>query len=370
MSEPTNTRKTLRRAIAQELKMPFFRRYTTGELTFDTTTTTSKVIDADLTQKDSFWNGSWFYGLFAGDMSIIRSFDAANNAGQLEMPMATLPSDTDSRAYEIHTAWNASEIHAAINRSIQAVGRIFPVSTVDSTIIMQENKLEYSVTGLALSPFVINKIFVENAGTIITGVATAGGATSITVQSVPSDIDTAWKISIYAGTGAGQIRNYASNVGNVITVIAWTTQPDSTSKYAMWDPTEELYPWSQIRAVATDSKEFPDVIRFAQLMPQYYGMRIRIEYLSLPQELSSDTDATIVPKEYIVNKAISILHGQSIGDTKSDRDLHFAEQQRYEKAADLYVSRYAPHDPDTQIPTFEEAGISPLINDPLDWLGN
>jgi hypothetical protein len=349
--------------------MPFFRRYAAGELTFDTTTTTSKLIDSDLTQGKNFWNGSWFYGLFAGDMSIIRSFDDVNNAGQLETPMAALPADTDVRTYEIHTAWNAAEIHAAINRAISEVGRIFPISTVDATLILQENKLEYSITGLALSPFIVNKVFIENPGSYVTGVATAGGATSITVQSVPSDITTSWKISIYAGTGAGQIRNYASNVGNVITVTAWTTQPDSTSKYAMWDPTEELYPWTQIRAVASDGKEFPDVIRFAQLMPQFYGMRIRIEYLALPQELSSDTDTTIVPKDYIVNKAISILHGQSIGDTHADRDLHFAEQQRYEKMADLFIARYAPHDPASQIPTFEELDNFPTQDDPLSWRG-
>ena len=350
--------------------MPFFRRYTAGELTFDTTTTTSKLIDSDLTQKDGFWNGSWFYGLFAGDMSIIRAFDAANNAGQLEIPMAALPADTDTRTYEIHTMWNAAEIHAAINRAISDVSRIYPESHVDTTLIFQENKLEYDITGLTYTPYILNRVFLETPNTVATGTATAGGASSITVVSVPSDIDTNFKISIYSGTGAGQIRTYASKVGNVITVsVPWTTVPDTTSKYAIWDPSEELYPWTIMINVATDSKEFPDVIRFLQMLPQYYGMRIRLEYLSLPQELTTDSSTTIVPKDYIVNKAISILHGQNIGDTKSDRDLHFAEQQRYEKAAMMYTAQNAPHTPDTTIRIFNEIGQSSSLNvdDPLGW---
>lgn len=366
MSEPTTTRKVLRRAIATELGMPFFRRFSAGELTTDTGSTVSKIVDAGLTQRDGFWNNSWFYAVVAGEQSLTRSFQANDNSLILETPLTNAPADTGD-TYELHALWPPSDIHAAINQAIQESGKIFSETVVDATLVLEENQLEYSLTSLTKTPFVLNKVWLEQAGTIATGTATAGGATSITVQSVPSDIDTGWKISIYAGTGSGQIRAYVSNAGNVITVAAWTTNPDSTSKYAIWDASQEIYDWQPMHAVYTDSKEFPDVLRFRYPMPQFYGMRIKLEYQALPSELSSDTDTTIVPKKYVMDKAIAILHGQKLNDTKADRDLHYAEFQRYNASADAYLARTAPHMPDTQIQTVDQARYTAASDDPLLW---
>jgi hypothetical protein len=365
MSEPTNTRKTLRRAIASELQMPFFRRFTAGESTTDTGSTSSKIVDASLTQRDGFWNGSWNYMPGTAEQSIIRSFDAGTKAYQLETPLAAAPADTGD-AYEIHTLWAASEIHAAINRAIQGASRIFPESVVDATLVMQEGVLEYSLTGLTKSVFQLNKVWIENPGTVLRGTASAGAAATITLESVPTDIDTGWKISIYAGTGKGQVKSYVSNVGNVVTVAAWTTQPDNTSKYALWDASDEIYDWVPLSHIYMDTLEFPDVLRLRGRWPQHFGMRMRLEYLGVPAELSAETDTTIVPKEYVVRMACSILHGQKLNDTKSDRDLHSYETDRYEKMANAYVALNAPHLPGSTIPTYDQAIYIPSDN-PLGW---
>ena len=365
MSEPTNTRKILRRAIATELDMPFFRRFPAGESTTDTGSTASKIIDASLTQRDGFWSGHWFYAVVAAEQSLARTFQANDNSVALETPLTAAPADTGD-TFEMHTMWPPSSIHAAINQAIQEAAKIFTETIVDATIIIEEDQLEYSLTGLSRTPFILNKVWIENPGSIQTGTATAGAAATITVQSVPSDIDTGWRISIYAGAGAGQSRAYISNAGNVITVSAWTTQPDSTSKYALWDAAQEIYDWLPFHAVYQDAKEFPDVLRFRARHPQFYGMRLRLEYQALPQELSSDTDTTVVPKKYVMDKAIAILHGQKLNDTKADRDLHYAEWQRYNGQADAYLARTAPHMPDSQIQTLDVASYT-NSDDPLFW---
>ena len=59
MSEPTITLQNLRRAIARELEMPFFKRYKNGFLDADSGET-DELVDTDLTQKDKFWNGCYF----------------------------------------------------------------------------------------------------------------------------------------------------------------------------------------------------------------------------------------------------------------------------------------------------------------------
>ena len=363
MSEPTITRAELRRAVAAELQMPFARRYTSGFSTMDSTSDSTKVVDTDLRQKDAFWDGQWFYGITTGDLSLIRAYNAQARTFYLE----TERSGADTETFEIHSVWNASEIHAAINRAIQIAGRVFHQTIVDESLVYQENVLSYTISSLSTRPWILNKVFIERPATVYRGVASAGGASTITLESIPSGIDTSWKVSIYEGTGKGQVRTYASNAGSVVTVSsAWTTNPDSTSKYALWDTADERYKWESVFALSQDSKEFPDSLRFNTRFSNSYGMRIRLEYLAYPSALSADSDTTIVPKEYILPKACSILHGQRLSSTKSDRDMHYAEQQRYKEESDSFLIRNAPHTPDTLIPV--DSGLEYYDqNNPLNW---
>lgn len=87
---------------------------------------------------------------------------------------------------------------------------------------------------------VIGTFSIENrsASSLIatTGVATAGGSTSITLQSTAvatTDYYTHCLIIIVAGTGVGQAPQpiTAYNTSRVATVAGWAVNPDSTSEY-------------------------------------------------------------------------------------------------------------------------------------------
>lgn len=77
-----------------------------------------------------------------------------------------------------------------------------------------------------------------------TGTATAGGASTLT-NSAKNWATNQWansQIRITAGTGAGQIRNVASNTATVITVsAAWTVTPDATSQYSFEGNDDFIY---------------------------------------------------------------------------------------------------------------------------------
>ncbi len=366
MAETTYTRKTLRRAISRELRMPFFRRYPDGESTVDTGSTASLIKDTSLVQKDKFWNGKWFYALDTEEVALIRHFEAANRQFILEPPLTAALSETGP-TYEIHSGWSASEIHDAINRAIEKAGRIFLDTVTDKSLILQEDKLSYTVSGLTKTPYRIHKVWVENSTSVTRGTATAGGASTITVQSVPSGITTSYKISIYEGTGKGQVRNYSSAVGLQVTVDSpWVTNPSTDSKYAIWDATEEVTDWLLRNDWYEDSKEFPDIIYFRTRLTANYGTRIRIEYSAISSPLSSDTDTTIIPQDYIIAKACSILHGQRLGVSTANYDLHDREHRRLGLEADSFLAQYAPHTNDSSLRD-SESPMSYDESDPLNW---
>lgn len=74
-----------------------------------------------------------------------------------------------------------------------------------------------------------------------TGTAQAGAATTITLATGAMPVDDYYntrKVKIYEGTGAGQVRTISDYVGasKIATVSAsWTTNPDATSKYIVFD---------------------------------------------------------------------------------------------------------------------------------------
>lgn len=368
MSEATITLTELRRKIALELQMPFARRYSAGFLDADSGGSTTKFVDSALTQKDRFWDGNWFYRVASQEVSIIRGFSSNDNSGNLEVPVTTIASGDD---YEIHSIWNALDIRHAINSAIAEAGRIWPDTVVDESLILQEDKLDYTISGLTQRPWIVAKVFIENRGNIRRGTLVSATSTTFVVEntSILSDVSPAtnWRISIYAGTGAGQIRTVSSVASATGTVTAWTTTPDSTSKYALWDATEDIQPWSFIDSYRTDAKEFPSTLYLTNRYSSRYGMRIHIEYMSTPSELSLEADTTIIPHRFLVPMAISYLYGNKIADTKVDKEVYYAESERYRQQAERYLINNLPHKPDItmKLPLRPSRGTD--SNDPLDW---
>jgi hypothetical protein len=367
MAEITYTLAELRRAIAKELEMPFFKRYKNGFLDADSGDT-DELVDSQLTQKDKYWNGSWVYRVASQEVSLITNFSTSDNKLVLEVPITTFANGDD---YEIHNLWNAYDIHEAINSAIRDSRRVFFETVTDETIIVQEDKLAYSLVSLTKTPHTSQTVWLEGATTVKRGtVVSATGTTVILTASELADVDSDWMISIYAGTGAGQLRAISSVAGAEATVPAWTTNPDDTSKFALWNPTRQVYDWMPWDALRYDStKEFPDVLYFSRRPIDFQGLRIRLEYLALPAELSDEDDTTVVPISYIVPAAVSKLHSRKVKDNKADRELHFAESKRYQEMAEAWMVRNAPHRPDSNILKQHSGHYQPDTMNPLNWGG-
>lgn len=347
-------------------------RYPNGYLEMDASSTASKIIDASLSQGDKFWNGHWFYGVSTQEISKVIGYSSTDRWFFLEVPLAATPSTGDD--YEIHSIWNAIEIKQAINDIIREVGRIFPDTVSDESLIVQEDKLSYTISGLTKTPWRVNKIFIENQVNAQRGTIQSATSSTFTVEgsSVFTEVVTSsdWRVSIYAGTGKGQIRTLSSHTGAQGTVSSnWTTTPDTTSKYAFWNTADEIYDWIPVHGYRLDSKEFPDTLYFPNRMPSLYGMRIHIEYLALPSALTAEADTTIIPQGYIVPMAMSKLYGNHIAKTKADKETYYAESQRLREEADRFLVSNAPNTPDTTLksPLRRGAYGNDPNGNPLRW---
>lgn len=366
--EPTYTLQQLRRAIAKELEMPFFKRYKNGFLVADSGSVQT-LVDSDLTQKDKFWLNAWVYRIATQEASPVINFDATQNQLTFEVPITAFAA---SDQYEIHSMWGAYDIHEAINQAIRDSRRIFFETITDESIIIEENKLAYAIGGLDRVPYMIQKVWLEQPATVKRGNIVSATSTSATLPPgvVPPNLTDNWMISIYAGTGKGQVRQLTSTDGiSAVGVATWTT-PDSTSKFALWNISSQIYDWYPWHAVRYDStKEFPDLLYFSHRPVDFVGLRIRLEYVSLPIELTTETSTTVIPESYLMPAAIAILHGRRVGDNKTDRELHFAESRRYQEKAEAWLVRNAPHQPDNNILRQSSMSYQPNPSDPLNWNG-
>jgi len=343
MAVPTVTRAELRRAIGLELEMPFFMRYTDGYLTCDSTSTASKVQDSELTQPPSFWKNSWFYisdtsdtGL-DGSIRLVDDFASDSDILFLEYDLSSAP---DNLEYELHSGFNANQIHNAINRAIETSFPAFFDVVQDSTLVYQEDKLTYDISGLTYAPYIISKVEIERPWNTITGTATSGDvAYLIDTGADFSDVNTNYKISIYDGTGAGQVRSVGSVTGTtqINPSVNFDTAPDSTSKYAVWDATEEELIWYRVLDCKFDRNEYPDTLYLGNSnWSDVYGGRIRLTYATKPSALTTDSATTVVPKEYIIAKAIELLSASKIGNHRSNtRKYQYKEQLYKERAEDF-----------------------------------
>jgi hypothetical protein len=181
-------------------------------------------------------------------------------------------------------------------------------------------------------------------------------------------VNTNWYITIYAGTGAGQSRQISSVSGSEVTVADWDTNPDITSKYTLFDATEELVGWKLFTDLRFNSPEFPTTMYFNRVHPEDYGMRIRLEYVAVSGELTTESSTTNIPREYLLLKACSELHSQALSSTKADKETHYGEYKRMQDEADEYIVRNAIHIPGTVLlnPDVNERPFTTNDN-PLGW---
>jgi len=341
MAEPVSTRQQIRRAIGRLARMDFYMRYADGFVTANSTEqTTTQIAVPDLTQRDDFWNNSFVWQITSSEDRRINDFDVSSTAGflGLEYPLAAASSSLDT--LEITSLWSPTQIHAAINASLESVSMRYPDVVVDNSLVVEENRMQYALSGLTTTPWSIMQIYVERPASSITGNPT--GATATTLSDTAQDFstnDTDHFVSIYGGTGSGQLRETSTGSSDgVLTVAAWTTNPDTTSLYRYWDAGNQQIDWYRVSDVRTDAVEYPDNVYFSELYSGSYGGRIKIIYLANQTSLAADSDETTVPILYITHKALSMLHDSLIGDNRVDRGVHASLAEYYDGLADKYLA--------------------------------
>ena len=381
MSLPTSTRAVLRRAICSELGMEFFRRYgSTGYLTCDTDSATDKIVDSDLTQADDFWKNQWLYiaedsstgtaSALVGDVRLITSFSNVDNSCIVDRAYSATPVGT--LRYEIHDVWNATEIHNAINRAIRDAIPNFFDTVSDETLVLREDTLQYTISALTYRPWIISEIWIERTFDSKTGTVVSSAATSLTDTATDfSAASSNYIVSIYDGTGAGQLRTCVNGTSAGVLNIssAWTTNPDTTSKYRFWNTSEQRDDWFRVTSARFDKMEYPNTMYLSRLYQGLYGSRIRITYATDALELATDASTTVVPREFVIYKAIAYLAGSRTWGRTADREKYAILEQTMNAKAEAFRDKMAFRMDTTlwQETDYSTPGSTPSDGNPMAW---
>ena len=345
MAEPTSTRAALRQELARRLNMAFALRI--GASSTATDGGTNELIDTNrLRQADDFWNGSWLYIVNDtsgtdndGEVRFISDFVSNTRSIAVVEPFSAAVANTDE--YEIHSPWNALQMHDAINDAIDDGFPEFFDTVVDETTIIQEDTLEYALP-TTTAPYFVLGMWLERVSDKVRGTSTGGSSTTLidTGQAWTTNAFANMTIAIYDGTGAGQYATIASNNATTITVSAWsgtgTSSPDTTSKYVIKDSPTEQYDWYRITAARFDQTLWPTKVYLTARYTRSLGMALRIQYIAKPSSITTEAATTIVPSGFVTAKAQALLHGMRVADSRSDQDRHRYMHQFWESRAEAY----------------------------------
>jgi len=346
MAEPTSTRAALRQEIARRLNMAFALRI--GASSTATDGGTNELIDTNrLRQSDDFWNGSWLYIVNDtsgtdndGAVRLISDFVSSTRSIAVVEPFSAAVANTDE--YEIHSPWNALQMHDAINDAIDDAFPEFFNTVIDETIIHLEDTMAYDLP-TTFSPYYVTKIWIEEVSDKFRGTASSGSSTTLVDagQSWDNDKWNGMQVAIYDGTGKGQFATITDTTSNnTLTVAAWlgtgTTSPSTDSKYVIKDTPTEQYSWRRIPAMRFDQAYWPTKMYLTSRYTTAYGRAFRIQYIAKPGSITTESDTTIVPSGFVTAKAQAILHGMRVADSRSDQDRHRYMHQFWESRAEAY----------------------------------
>ena len=323
------------------MRMRFFRQFDTVS-TLTTVTDDQNVIDTKLTQRNDYWEGSWFYNTTLDKVSRIASSVESTGALVLETAITGMQA-TDE--YQIYDLMSPIELNRHINEALvdHSWPHFYGVYESKNAIIMVEDLRVYDLSSISPSIWWIYNMWVERASKNYRGFVVASAAGTVTLPDDISfddpDMGTTWAISIYDGTGKGQtVRYYASHSGQVMTLDAnWETEPDTTSKFAFWNTEDQRMDFSPMKFVRLSSPEYPQFLSLEQVRDDLLGMRIKFQYAGLATKLSNETDTSIIPKGFIVPQALSIIYTKMIGSAKADRSRYSSLSQEYIRLTQEYI---------------------------------
>jgi hypothetical protein len=187
-------------------------------------------------------------------------------------------------------------------------------------------------------------------------------------------VDSDYLLSIYAGPGAGTLRQLNTVDSNLLFTVdtdyAASDALTTDSKYAMWDPTTDAQEeWYRLTAVRFGAMEYPDYFELRSLYPSAYGMRFRITYVENTTDLTVESAFTTVPEEYMAFKSLSMLYDELVGDNRHDRASHAGLAEYYDQLAQAFVQqnrRTLPAATLWQEQDLAGGGWADVI-DPLGW---
>lgn len=366
MSAPTISRITARRTLALRLQMPFATRIGQYSALTGTPTTTKLYDNVKLVAtRRSTWNGQFVYmvdGNAAGDVRLIGDYVPQETMLILDEVLSAAPAAADK--YEIHSRWSAASLHEALNHAIDQAFPAFYGVTVDETIPVQRDTVQYS---LPSDVYRVLRMWIGQQSTLARGTATAGGGSTLTDsgQAWTTNAFASQKLSIVWGTGKGQIRTISSNTGTVLTVsAAWTTQPSTDSVYMIWENLRQPYDWMDLIAVRFDRPEYPTTFYLPMTFSAWEGLPIRVEYLYKPPAFAGataallDADTTPVPAGYLYPKAMAYLHAlrTEIGATV-DRQRHMDSMVAWETVAENYKQNEGWRAPQSTVWRGQDVGV-------------
>jgi len=393
MAEKITTRQALRRNIGAVTRQESYLRFANlnGVLPITdpvgSTNTTTIIRSSDhLLQDTDHWKGKWAYVVTDSEE---RPIVGSSSDGELllDYPLSAAPTSDDE--LEIWGTWPPSLIHLAINRAIREGNDFWPNIVTAETMIVQEDKLVY---GLAASDFNqqseddypnpkgILSVWLERSDNVKRGQVTAEViSTAIyALDDTDTEPDTTassdWLVSIYAGTGRGQLRQVTSwsSDGRIAWDTAMAPGPDTTSFYAIWKvgAGEETTDWYPMTGLRFDSPDNPDLMYLTQTYPAAEGLRFRIKYEAQSSDLAADSDETRVPEDYILFKSLAYLYTSLLADSRLDRSENAGLVETYENLARTYIADHRANLPSRQVWTEEDHtayGAGSGIDNPMGW---
>jgi len=352
--------------------MPFYLRYAANELAVTGTPTTTTIPCTSLTQPDNFWVGQWVLitsGTLAGQERRVTAFNSTGHTLTLEYPLASAPAV--GVMFEITALWPPSLILEAITQAWDDGFRHFTDEVVDETMVLQQNVLEYSLTGLTYQVLRPLRLYVERSTNFTTrNIASAAAGTAVlTDTNLVTDQYNGYILSLYTGKGAGQWRTITATTAPSTLAITpvWTVTPDSTSKAVLRDPSYQAIDWYPITRARWNSSEKPTKMYLTKQMNALWGMRLRFIYEACQSTFLVDADTTTIPVQWLSPKSRAYMHEYMISDNRSDASRHLGLKQTLDQMAEQF--HIDNPDRGMQPSMWFESGLeypSPYF-DPLDW---
>ncbi|MBU1621894.1 MAG: hypothetical protein KKF27_20815 [Gammaproteobacteria bacterium] len=294
----STTRAALRRKIDVRLRTILGAVTATRTATGGSTTT---VVDSARTESDDYWNNCWLFivstsdGLAPqGEEMQVTDYSGSTDTFTVAPAFSAAVGNTDT--YEVRRYYPASAIHAAINEAIEEAQNVFPNYTEDETLVVKSDINEFTLPSTISDILNVDMLVykVESQGT-----ATSGAATSLTDTGKSWTVDAliGMYVTIYDGTGAGQLRAITDNTATAITVATWTTNPDSTSQYKILDFSESpvVERLSHVSYIGTNMR-IEDTLDDGQIL--------RVTHIPVHADLATEAVTTAVPDTWTVNRAL------------------------------------------------------------------